>query len=75
MKRNIFQHVARGCGYLPVCGHHPGTLPMLLFVAIGTVAGGFGGAGLMLALVLPIYLYGAYSRSVFDDQVREETNE
>jgi prepilin signal peptidase PulO-like enzyme (type II secretory pathway) len=69
------RHIIRGCGTLPHVGEHPGTLLIVAFLLIGALAGSKGGwqgallgAGVMAAVFVPMYLYGAYSRSVESEQ-------
>lgn len=71
------RHIIRGCGHLPHCGSHPGTVFLWFFAAMGAAAGARGGVlgvifgtGAMLLFVGPFYLYGAYHRSVVDAQIR-----
>jgi hypothetical protein len=63
---NVMRHIVRGCGELPQCGEHPGTMPLLLLIAIGFSAAGVRGGIAMTVATLPVYLWGAYSRSVED---------
>ena len=70
------RHVIRGCGYLEHCGHHPGTFFVLAFILIGAIAGSdegwkgsLGRAILTGVLIGPIYLHGAYERSVEDERL------
>ncbi len=70
----FFRHLVRGCGTLPHCGEHPGTVFLLGVVLLGAVAGAsggwkgiLGGAGIMFATFGPIYLCGAYRRSTFEE--------
>lgn len=71
------RHVIRGCGYLKHCGDHPGTSFLLLCVLMGAYAGAIrggwvgalGGAAFMSAFVGPLYLWGAYDRSVEDERL------
>lgn len=52
----------RGLGHVPGYGHHPGTMWVVFFVGLGAVAGGWAGAAIMAAIVVPLFLVGAYSR-------------
>lgn len=59
----------QGCGHLPGYGPHPGVGALVCFVIIGAIAGGERGplgaaigAGVMLAVLGPMFLIGAYSR-------------
>lgn len=68
-------HIIRGCGTLPHVGEHPGTVLIIAFVVIGAMAGAKGGwkgalfgAGVMAIVFVPMYLYGAYMRSVESEQ-------
>jgi hypothetical protein len=74
--KNIIKHTIRGCGYLPHCGHHSGTPILIMFILIGAIVGSnggwkgaLGGAGVMTAIFGPMYLYGAYETSVFDEEL------
>jgi len=44
---------------------------LVILVVAGGAAGGWRGAMMMAALFLPIYLHGAYHRSVYDWQQSE----
>ena len=76
---NTIRHIIRGCGYLPGYGSPPGTPVLILFVLMGGLAGaqragwvGFlGGAGVLLAVFGPLYLYGSYERSREEEQARK----
>lgn len=78
MMKRIKQTV-RGCGYLPHCGEHPGTGVLFILVlggaAVAGKAGGLGGvvlgAAVMLLVYGPLYLYGAYTRAVENDRMKE----
>ena len=73
--KKIVVNTWRGVGYLPYCGNHPGTPILFLCTVIGMCAsmsedlnisvleGGIWG----FLLILPFYLFGAYSRSIFND--------
>lgn len=70
------RHVLRGCGTLPHCGSHPGTVFLALMVLMGAAAGSkggaigmLGGAGVMLAFGGTFYLVGAYNRSKTDEEL------
>lgn len=70
------QHMIRGCGYLEHCGDHPGTsflvICVLMGVCVGASRGGWvgalGGALFMGAFIVPLYLWGAYERSVLNEK-------
>lgn len=71
---NTLRHIIRGCKTLPHSGEHPGTIFLLGFVCIGTLAGMHGGwigmgiGGLVMLVVFgPFYLWGAYERSRFEE--------
>ena len=74
--KNIIRHTLRGCGNLHTCGEHPGTVMLFTFILMGALAaGGHGGwkgsifgAGMMSLFIAPLYLYGAYERSVIDEK-------
>lgn len=71
------RHVIRGCGYLEHCGHHPGTAFLAICILMGAYAGAIrggwsgalGGAAFMGVFIGPLYLRGAYDRSVLDDRL------
>jgi hypothetical protein len=74
---NIFQHIIRGCGTLSQGGEHPGTVPLIGFSLLGGLAGyqsaehwiGFAfGFTVTLLIYGPLYLYGAYSRSKYEER-------
>ena len=75
MKRSLFQHIKRGCGNLPHCGPHPGTEILFTLIAVSACPGILNlsltlmrvGVAAMSAILLPVYLTGAYQRSVMDD--------
>lgn len=73
--RTVVQHILRGCGHLRFCGYHPGTVFLVLLAAAGFATGGYGGAAIMLAVLLPLYIHGAYMRSKLDDQIEREMND
>lgn len=81
-KVGFFRHLVRGCGTLPHCGEHPGTMWLVTFVLMGAMAGAkgglvgvFGGAGTMLAVFGSVYLVGAYDRSKTDERIdRQNSN-
>lgn len=69
------RHIIRGCGNLPHVGEHPGTLMIVAFLVMGALSGANGGwqgalfgAGVMAVVFVPMYLYGAYMRSVESEQ-------
>lgn len=66
-----WKHVWRGCGYLPICGNHPGTPMLVIMILAGAAAGGWHGGFMMSLLFGPIYLIGAHGRSVYDWQHSE----
>lgn len=77
MKRSVLQHIKRGCGNLPHCGPHPGTETLITLIGIGMCPGilnlslglmAVGAIAVSIGLV-PVYLTGAYRRSVTDDQL------
>ena len=72
----FIKQTIRGCGTLPHFGSHPGTGWLILFIALGALAGRnggiygiLGGAGIMALGMGPLYLYGAYSRAVESDEI------
>jgi hypothetical protein len=69
MNRATLRQIARGCGHVPGYGEHPGTVPLVMLIVAGGLAGlergvlgGLVGALLMAAVFGPVYLYGAYTR-------------
>lgn len=71
----VIRHIIRGCGVLPHVGEHPGTVMIVIFILLGALAGNkggwqgcVGGAAIMAAVFVPMYLYGAYMRSVESDK-------
>jgi len=75
-KIGFFRHLVRGCGTLPHCGEHPGTMWLVMFALMGAMAGAkgglvgvLGGAGIMLAVFGSAYLVGAYDRSKTDERI------
>lgn len=44
---------------------HPGTRPVIFLLALGIFAGGLAGLLVMAAIMVPIFLYGAWSRAPF----------
>lgn len=77
------RHMIRGCGYLEHCGDHPGTSFMAICILMGAYAGAIhggwagalGGALFMGAFVGPLYLWGAYDRSVLDERLSHQREE
>lgn len=74
----ILKHIIRGCGDLPHLGPHPGTPIIFIFIILGALAGRggghlgmLGGALVMTVVFVPMYLIGAYQRSVESDQITE----
>jgi hypothetical protein len=65
-KTSFLKHIRRGCGNLPICGEHPGTPFLIIMILIGLLTAGFFGALAMSGFFVPIYLVGAYNRSVYD---------
>ena len=65
----VLRQIRRGCGTLPFVGAHPGTAMLLVFVALGAVAGTWLGVVVMLLIFGPIYLWGAYSRAEDADRI------
>lgn len=69
---NTLRLIVRGCGTLPGYGAHPGTWPLCFCIALGAIAGvengwetALIGAGLMLSVFGPVYLFGAYERGKY----------
>lgn len=76
------RHMVRGCGYLEHCGDHPGTPLVIALIVMGVIAGSdggwkgsLGGAALMGASIGPLYLWGAYKRSVFNEKLSRPREE
>lgn len=70
------KHIIRGCGWLEHCGDHPGTAVLFAFILSGALGGSnggwngiLGGAGIMSAFMMPLYLHGAYERSILDEKL------
>lgn len=66
---SVWRCIITGCGNLPGYGPHPGTAYLVALVLLGGIAGlqrgweaGPIGAGVMLAVFGPMYLYGAFER-------------
>lgn len=71
-KLTTTQHIIRGCGYLHICGTHPGTFILgFMLIASAAYAGIVGFLGVLLFFG-PMYLYGAYTRSVYDQDFSDE---
>lgn len=75
------KHIIRGCGYLPHCGEHSGTIPLVFLVLLGIIAGANGGlkgalygGATMLLIFGSFYLVGAYERSVMDEKISQKEN-
>lgn len=66
--KNLLYHTIRGCGELPTFGHHPGTPIVIAFIIAHTLAMGWFGLIMSCLMFLPIYLWGAYSRSIEDPE-------
>jgi hypothetical protein len=64
--KNIVHHIIRGCGELPTFGDHPGTGIVVILIAAMTAAGGWCGLLVSSLCYLPVYFWGAYSRSIGD---------
>ncbi len=70
----MFRHIRAivyGCGYVPGYGSHPGTGVLVAFVIMGAIAGAHAGwrgavfgAGAMLGVFGPMYLWGAHDRGM-----------
>jgi hypothetical protein len=74
------KHIIRGMGYLEGFGYHPGNWMMVSIMLIGGIAGidggwrgFFGGFGIVFLGMLPMYMYGCYTRSVNYEKDRERT--
>ena len=71
----VLCQIFRGCTDLPHVGSHPGTGMLFVFILMGAAAGSkgglwgcAGGALLMAVCVVPLYLWGAYSRAQDSDR-------
>jgi hypothetical protein len=64
---NVIRRVWRGLRYSDTYGSHPGTPWLIGLTFVGAVAGGIGGAVIMLAFLGPLYLFGAYERGDVSD--------
>jgi len=69
--KNTILHIIRGCGNLPYVGEHPGTLWLFFMVFMAAFIGldrsllhALGGAAIMASIFGPVYLVGAYHRSI-----------
>jgi uncharacterized membrane protein len=71
----LLRQVLRGCGDLPGVGPHPGSFYLVAFILMGALAGARGhvgplaGALIMAAVVVPLYLLGAYERAEESDRL------
>jgi len=81
-KIGFFGHIIRGCGTLPHCGEHPGTIFLYGLVLMGAIAGAKGGwfgalcgAVVMLIFSGSFYLYGAYERSKTEERIEARNDE
>lgn len=70
------KQMIRGCRTLPNVGAHPGTDWLLMFLAMGALAGArgglygaLGGAAFMAVFIAPMYLAGAYRRANDSDRL------
>lgn len=75
----IIKQIIRGCGTLPHVGEHPGSGLVLMLLLAGACAGYKGewlgalfGAGVMAAVFVPMYFYGAYCRAQDSDAYERE---
>lgn len=67
--RRVFRQTLRGIGTLPHVGEHPGTLVLGMSCVAGVCATANWVGGLIMLLVLgPIYLAGAYYRAEDSDR-------
>ncbi len=71
--------ILRGMKNLPHVGRHPGTGAVLILIFMGGMAGisdgikgALIGAGLMVILFVPIYLWGAYDRARISEKCERE---
>ena len=71
----MIRHVVRGLGPLPHFGHHPGWVPLILIVLGNLLVGAMSPTpingwlmGGVCCLLIPIFLYGAYDRSINDPE-------
>ena len=73
----FLRQALRGCRDLPGVGPHPGSFYLVVFILMGALAGGRGyvgaviGALIMAAIVVPLYLIGAYERAEESDRLEE----
>lgn len=79
--RSVLRHCWRGTGTLPVVGEHPGDFALWLFLVSGFIAGTvrhdfLGGLfGLIVSALVfgPLYLWGAYERSLLSERIMENS--
>lgn len=76
----FIKRIIRGCKNLPKYGPHPGTSFLVIFTSVFILVGGiehgiygiiFGGL-LVLFCLLPLYLYGAYSRAIDEENDKDD---
>ena len=58
----MLRRIIAGCGYVEGYGHHPGTIPLLFFIVLGFVAGGWIGGVISGGVWSIPYFVGAYAR-------------
>lgn len=79
----LFKQMYRGCTTLPHVGDHPGTLVFLMYsfstgllcIENNGVIGFFKGSIIMMILLGPFYLIGAYQRAEYSDELTRKKNE
>lgn len=71
----VARKTVRGCRELPFVGPHPGSQIVLVFTALGALAGhrggvwgALGGALFMALFIVPMYVKGAYDRAVLSER-------
>ncbi len=77
---NTIKRTIKGCGYLPTCGHHPGTFTLFSLILIGALTGttpktAFQGSLMMACLVTPLYLMGAHDRALDEEQFTQQQHQ
>lgn len=73
--KQVIKHVIRGCGNLPTFGHHPGTEVLLLIILGNVLLVGIVGFIFSSIILIPMYLYGAYQRSIGDPDPKRDAQE
>ena len=72
MLKNYLKRVRLGLGYLPICGDCPGTGPFIILLLAGAGIGGWIGFVVSALIYTPMYIHGAYSRTVTEEKLSGE---